>query len=54
MTNLELVKKLEKFDVLTLVECGDNIIYVESCGDCGGWAYLTFDEKGECIKVDIK
>ena len=53
MTAKEMIIKLGECGVMS-VDVWDNTnqIYVEDCESYVGCAYLTFDENGNCIKVE--
>lgn len=52
MSALEMLKALDKNGVLYLKQESENVWYVEDSESYAGSATITFDESGNCIKVE--
>lgn len=52
MSALEMLKILDKNGVLYLKQESENVWYVEDSESYAGYAKITFDDNGNCIKVE--
>lgn len=52
MNALEMLKALDKNGVLYLKQESKNVWYIEDSESYAGSAIITFDENGNCIKVE--
>jgi hypothetical protein len=51
MTALEMLKALNENGVMFIQQESENVWYAEDSESYCGWAFIKFDDKGNCIEV---
>jgi hypothetical protein len=54
MTALEMLKALNEYGVLALKQEDKNMWYAEDSESYCGWAFIKFDDEGNCVSVEQK